>query len=300
MSGFWSTWVIVLLVLNVGLALFLFVWAQIVKIPTEPDGTTGHVWAHGVLRESVRKLPLWWVIYSIIGIVAGLGYFVLFPGFGSFKGVMGWTSAGELQRDTAASEQKLEATLAPLRGMSLGELAVNSTATSIGQRLYLDNCAACHGERALGNTAIGAPNLADADSLYGTDADSVLASIRDGRTGTMPSWSAALGVHGVNEVAAYVLSLSGVKTPEDWRTAGKPRYEAMCVACHGLDGRGNPALGAPDLTDKTWLYGGKFDEVAESVRSGRTGVMPAWGQRLSADEQRLIAAWVLAQGRAKA
>jgi cytochrome c oxidase cbb3-type subunit 3 len=295
MSDFWSAWVIVLLVLNVALVLFLFVWGQIVKVPTEPDGTTGHVWAHGVLREGVRKLPMWWVIYSVIGLVAGIGYFVLYPGFGGYKGVLGWTSAGELQRDTAASEQRLEATLAPLRAASLGDLAENSTATSIGQRLYLDNCAACHGERALGNTVIGAPNLTDADSLYGTDPDSVMASIRDGRTGTMPAWGPALGVHGVNEVTAYVLNFSGIATPPDWRAAGKAGYEAMCVACHGVDGRGNRALGAPDLTDSTWMYGGDFSRVAESIRDGRTGVMPAWGQRLSTDELRLIAAWVFAQ-----
>jgi cytochrome c oxidase cbb3-type subunit 3 len=296
MSGFWSTWVIVLLVLNLALVLFLFVWAQIVKIPTESDGTTGHVWAHGVLRESVRRLPWWWVVYSLIGVVAGIGYLFLYPGFGGFRGALGWTSAGELQRDTAASEQKLEATLAPLRELSLGQLAANSTATSIGHRLYLDNCAACHGDRALGNTAIGAPNLTDAESLYGDEPDTVMASIRDGRTGTMPGWGPVLGVDGVNEVAAYVLGFSGIETPGDWRAAGKARYEAMCVACHGADGRGNRALGAPDLTDRIWLYGGDFARVAESVRDGRTGVMPAWGQRLNTDELRLIAAWVLAQG----
>jgi cytochrome c oxidase cbb3-type subunit 3 len=295
MSGFWSAWVIVLLVLNVGLALFLFVWAQIVKIPTEPDGTTGHVWAHGVLRESVRKLPVWWVIYSLVGIVAGLGYFVLYPGFGGFKGALGWTSAQELQRDTAASERKIESAVAPLRGLSLTELAANSTATSMGQRLYLDNCAACHGERALGNLVIGAPNLTDRDSLYGADPDTIMASIRDGRTGTMPAWGTMLGVDGVKEVAAYVLTFSGIDTPKDWKTAGKARFETMCVACHGANGHGDPKLGAPDLTDGTWQYGGEFARVAESIREGRTGVMPAWGRRLNQDELRLVTAWVLAQ-----
>jgi cytochrome c oxidase cbb3-type subunit 3 len=299
MSSFWSTWVIVLLVLNVVLVLFLFVWGQIVKIPTEPDGTTGHVWAHGVLREGVRPLPWWWVVYSLIGVVGAIVYLILFPGFGGFKGALGWTSVGELQRDTAANEQKLEATLAPLRALSIGQLAANSTATSIGHRLYLDNCAACHGERARGNTALGAPNLTDGDSVHGADPDSVLASIRDGRIGTMPGWGPALGVDGVNQVAAYVLGFSGVATPEDWRAAGKARYETMCVACHGADGRGNRALGAPDLTDKIWLYGGQFDRVAESIREGRTGVMPAWSQRLSTDELRVIAAWVFAQSSEK-
>ena len=288
MSRFWSTWVIVLAGLNIGLAVFLFVWAQIVKIPTEADGTTGHVWAHGVLREGVRKLPWWWVVYSLIGIAGCLGYLYLYRA--------GWSSVADLQRDTAANQQTLEATLAPLRGLSLGQLAANSTATSVGHRLYLDNCAACHGALALGNTALGAPNLTDADSLHGTDPDSVMKSIREGRIGTMPAWGAALGADGVKEVAAYVLGFSGVKTPEDWRAAGKARYEAMCVACHGPDGRGNVTLGAPDLTDKTWLNGGEFNRVAETIRDGRTGVMPAWGKRLNEDELRVIAAWVLAQG----
>jgi cytochrome c oxidase cbb3-type subunit 3 len=112
----------------------------------------------------------------------------------------------------------------------------------------------------------------------------------------MPAWGAALGVQGVKEVAAYVLTFSGIKTPEDWSSAGKARYETMCVACHGADGRGNRSLGAPDLTDRTWLYGGEFEHVAQSIREGRTGVMPAWGQRLNEDELRLITAWVLAQG----
>lgn len=296
MSSFWSSWVIVLVALNVGLAVFLFVWSQIVHIPTEPDGTTGHVWAHGVLREGVRRLPLWWAIYSVIGLAAGIGVFVLYPGFGAFKGTLGWTSTEELQRDTAAAQRKIEASLAPLRGLTLAQLAANPSATSMGERIYLDNCAACHGARALGNIHIGAPNLTDADSLYGTDPDTVMLSIRDGRTGAMPAWGAALGAQGVKEVAAYVLTFSGIKTPQDWATAGKPRYEATCAACHGADGRGNPALGAPNLTDRTWLYGGEFEQVAESIRDGRTGVMPAWGQRLNEDDLRLVAAWVLAQG----
>jgi cytochrome c oxidase cbb3-type subunit III len=297
MSRFWSIWIIVLLVLNLGLALFLFVLAQIVRIPTEPDGTTGHVWAHGVLREGVRKLPFWWVVYSVVALVVGLAYFVLYPGFGGFKGTLGWTSADEWKRDNAATEAKLEAVMQPLRGLSLEELAANPAATSIGHRLYLDNCGACHGTEALGNHVLGAPNLTDADWLYGGDTAAVMASIRDGRNGAMPPWGAALGNDGVNELASYVLSFSGVKAPVDWSAAGKARYEAMCVACHGPDGRGNPALGAPDLTDKTWLYGGAFRNIAESIRNGRNGVMPGWGQRLSEDQLRTIAAWVLAQRR---
>lgn len=297
MSTFWSVWVMFLVTLNLGITLFLFLWGMRLKIPTLADGTTGHVWAHGVLREGVRKLPLWWVLFSASMFLIGFTYLALYPGFGSFKGVLGWTSAGEWQRDNSANNAKLEALIQPLRPLSIEQLAVNPQAAAVGHRLYLDNCAACHGSAALGNQVLGAPDLTDADWLYGGSSDTILASILDGRNGLMPGWGPALGAQGVNEVTSYVLSLSGVKAPEDWVAAGKTRFETLCAACHGVDGRGNPALGAPNLTDDVWLYGSDFASVATSVRDGRSGVMPAWRQRLSDDQVRTIAAWVIAQGR---
>lgn len=296
MSSFWSGWVMFLVTLNLGITLFLFLWGMRVSIPTLPDGTTGHVWAHGVLREGVRKLPLWWVLFSASMFLIGFTYLALYPGFGSFKGVLGWTSTDELQRDTAANNAKLEALIQPLRPLSIEQLAADPEAAATGHRLYLDNCAACHGSEALGNQALGAPNLTDADWLHGGAADTILASVLDGRNGVMPPWGTALGHEGVNEVTSYVLSLGGIKAPEDWVAAGKPRFDTLCAACHGVDGRGNPALGAPNLTDTVWLYGGDFASVAASVRDGRNGVMPAWRQRLSEDQVRVIAAWVVAKG----
>jgi cytochrome c oxidase cbb3-type subunit 3 len=142
---------------------------------------------------------------------------------------------------------------------------------------------------------VGAPNLRDAEWLYGGDSQSILASILDGRQGVMPAWGSALGYDGANEAAAYVLSLSGTDAPKEWVAAGKPRYEAMCVACHGPDGRGNPSLGAPSLVDATWLYGGDFASIATSIRNGRNGAMPAWRQRLGEDRVRTIAAWLMSQ-----
>mgnify|MGYP001042077516 CR=1 FL=1 len=295
MSGFWSGWVKFLVVLNLGITFLLFLAALFVKIPTQADGTTGHVWAHGVLREGVRKLPRWWVLCSSLAFIIGVVYLALYPGFGSFRGALGWTSVGEYERDVAENAEKLEATLVPLRSSSIEQLAEHPQSVAIGHRLYLDNCAACHGADARGNRALGAPDLTDEDALYGNDADTLLASIRDGRSGVMPAWGSALGREGVNEVASYVLSLSGVQAPQDWVDAGKQRFDAMCVACHGVDGRGNPMLGAPDLTDDVWLYGGDFERVAESIRDGRGGEMPAWRGRLSDDEMRMVAAWVVSQ-----
>lgn len=295
MSSFWSGWIKFLVVLNLGITLFLFVWSQRLKIPTQPDGTTGHVWAHGVLRESVRKLPLWWVVFSAGMFVWGFAYLTLYPGFGSFKGTLGWTSADELHRDTVANEAKIEAMLQPMRSRTIEQLASDPRAVAIGGRLYDDNCAGCHGSQGHGNRVVGAPDLTDGDWLYGGDTETIIASILDGRGGVMPGWDGVLGRDGVNEVAAYVLSLSGVKAPADWVAAGKSRFDTLCVACHGVDGRGNQALGAPSLTDNRWLYGDDFASITHSIRHGRSGVMPPWRHRLTEDQARLTAAWVYAQ-----
>jgi cytochrome c oxidase cbb3-type subunit 3 len=297
MSAFWSGWVKFLVVLNLGITFFLFVWAQRVRIPTLPDGTTGHTWAHGVLREGVRTLPRWWVLLSLGMFVVGATYLVLYPGFGNFKGMLDWTSTAELQRATSANEAKLQAANRPLQSLPIAALAEHPNATAQGQRLYLDNCAACHGSAARGNHALGAPDLTDDDWLYGDSSDAIMTSILDGRRGVMPAWSAALGRDGVSAVTAYVLSLGGYSAPQDWTIAGKAHFDAMCVACHGADGRGNAVLGAPNLTDDAWLYGGDFASIAESVRDGRHGVMPAWRDRLDENEARMIAAWLHTQRR---
>jgi cytochrome c oxidase cbb3-type subunit 3 len=285
----------VLACVTAGVGLTLFVWALRMRIPTAEDGTTGHVWAHGVLREAVRPLPWWWIVISLGAFLFGAAYLLLYPGFGNFAGRLGWTSSGEHQRNAAANNVLLEARLAPLRGLSLDELASHIDATRIGHRLYLDNCSACHGPRAMGNHAVGAPNLTDTDWLYGGDSQAILTSILDGRAGVMPPLGGALGENGVNEVAAYVVSLTGTQVPPDWIAAGKVRFDGVCAACHGPDGHGNPALGAPNLVDEAWNYGGNIESVVATVRDGRSGVMPAWRSRLSADEARLITAWILAQ-----
>jgi cytochrome c oxidase cbb3-type subunit III len=293
MSGFWSGWVIFLAVLTIGISVALFIGGMRVKLPTQDDGTTGHDWDG--IREGVRNLPWWWIAYSVIGFLAALGYFVLYGGLGSSSGLLGWSSQEQLRRDVAANEAKLAALTEPWRALTIEQLAGNAAAVSVGHRLYLDNCAACHGNAALGNQALGAPDLTDPEWQYGGGGEAIMASILDGRNGVMPPWGGALDHTGVNEVTAYVLSLGGVQAPQDWIAAGKQRYETLCVSCHGPEGLGNPALGAPNLTDRVWAYGGSFASVAASIRDGRSGVMPAWRSRLNNDQARLIAAWVVRQ-----
>ena len=294
MSPFWSAWVMVLICLNLGITLFLFIWGLRVSIPVQPDGTTGHVWAHGVLRESVRRLPLWWVALSAAVFVIGVAYLALYPGFGGFKGLLGWTSHDELSANTQANEAKLAVTTQPFAGKTIEELAADPVATEIGQRLFIDNCAACHGREAHGNHRLGAPNLADDDSLYGSDAAAIMTSILDGRHGTMPPLAGSFDQQGLDDVANYVLSLSGASHSPTRAAAGKSLF-TLCAACHGADGKGNRAIGAPNLTDTTWLYGSDIESIKAAIRYGRAGVMPAWRARLGEPESRLIGAWVYAQ-----
>lgn len=295
MNAFWSGWVIFLIALNLGVALFLFVFSQRVDVPTEADGTTGHVWAHGALREGVRRLPLWWVVTSAAMFVAAIVYLFLYPALGGYGGLLGWTSAEEHERVSAERAARLEPVLAALGERRIDEIPSGDPAAVVGRRLYLDNCAACHAADATGNTALGAPNLTDGAWLYGGDPDTVVTSILDGRRGVMPAWGDALGHEGVVDVAAYVRQLAGLEAPSEWAAAGKTRFETMCAACHGIDGKGMTALGAPDLTDDDWLYGGDLASVIRSIRDGRSGEMPAWRGRLREDEARAIAAWLYTQ-----
>lgn len=297
MSAFWSAWIMFLVVLNMGITLFLFVWGTRVKIPTLPDGTSGHVWAHGVLREGVRKLPVWWVALSASMFVAAFVYLVLYPGFGSHKGSLGWTAQGELARDTAANQARLDPVLQHFKGRSIEQLATDAEATGMGERLFIDNCAACHGRTAHGNKVLGAPDLSDADWLYGGDGNTIVSSILDGRHGSMPTFLSTFGEDGIEKLANYVLSLSGAPHSNVKAAAGKPLF-GVCSACHGVDGKGNPVLGAPNLTDTTWLYGGDLATIEETIRNGRGGNMPAWRARLDDSDVRLIAAWVYAQSHA--
>ena len=294
MSTFWSVWIMFLVVLNLGITLFLFLWGTRVPIPTQPDGTTGHVWAHGVLREGVRNLPRWWYLMSAGLFAVGFTYLALYPGFGSFRGLLGWTAHGELARAVTANDA-LQAGLAQrLRASTVEQLATDPEVLRVGARIFVDNCAACHGRDARGNQRLGAPNLTDAVTLYGGDGKTILASIEDGRRGAMPAFGGTLDAEAIADLAHYVKSLSG-GVHDEMRAALGKRLFTTCAACHGADGKGNPTLGAPNLTDTTWLYGGDYMRVEETIRDGRNGFMPAWRGRLSEEDTRAVAAFAYAQ-----
>ncbi|MCG3144696.1 MAG: Cbb3-type cytochrome c oxidase subunit CcoP [Gammaproteobacteria bacterium] len=291
MSSGWSWWVIGLIVFNLGVTFLLFLWAPRAKVPVLPDGTTGHVWAHGVLREGMHRLPGWWIVASFAMYFIAFGYLVLYPGFGNHEGALGWTSGRELAAATAANSAKLDPVLQRLAAMSVEAVAGDAQAQRLGARLFVDNCAACHGRDGLGNTRLGAPNLTDADWLYGGTGQDITTSIRGGRTGVMPPWS-TLGEATVKSLAQYVLSLSGQPHDAAGAVSGEPTFKTNCVACHGPQGKGNPLLGAPNLTDDIWLYGGTLAAMETTIRDGRQGHMPAWSPRLSDDDIHVLAGYV--------
>jgi cytochrome c oxidase cbb3-type subunit 3 len=290
MSTGWSLWVMFLVVLNLGITFALFLWAPRAKIPTRPDGTTGHVWAHGTILEGLKNLPRWWIVFSGAMFVSAFIYLFLFPGFGNHKGALGWTSHGELARDVAANEAKLDPLLDRFRLYTVEQLAGDPQARQMGKVLFEDNCAACHQRSGKGNILVGAPNLTDGDWLYGGTGKDITTSIHDGRGGVMPPW-ASLGADNVKNLTQYVLSLSGAPHDAAKATAAQPLF-STCAACHGADGKGNPALGAPNLTDDIWLYGGTPAEIEQTIANGRQGHMPAWSARLSEDQIHVIAAYV--------
>jgi cytochrome c oxidase cbb3-type subunit 3 len=298
MTTGWSLFVIILTVLNIAGCFWLLRWTSKPRTANEKIGggaDTGHVWDQD-LREYNNPLPKWWLWLFYITIAFGVLYLALFPGLGNFAGLKGWTQSGQYALERDAIEARAAQLLAPLAALPVAELVNNEQAMSTAHNLFQQNCAQCHGSD--GGGAKGFPSLADAEWQWGSDADSVVATIAQGRIAAMPAWGQVLGEAGVDEAVAYVQMLSGQPADAALAAAGKARFEQVCAACHGVDGRGNPLLGAPNLTDGVWLYGGDAAALKQTIMNGRNGQMPAWHDKLGEQRVKLLAAYVtkLAQG----
>ena len=289
-SDFWSWWVIVLTVGNILGCWWLIVWTMKKRAGESATGdVTHHTWDEN-LQEYNNPLPRWWLWLFYITLVFGVIYLVLYPGLGKFRGVLGWTAEQHYEKEMAAAQEKYGPIFANYAEQKIPALAANDEAVETGRRLFLNYCATCHGSDARGIT--GFPNLADDDWLYGGDPASIKTSILDGRQGMMPGWQSSLGDEGVKQVTEYVMKISGRQVDEGLAQKGQQKYQQMCVACHGADGKGNQALGAPNLTDDTWLYGGSPGAIRESIARGRQGNMPAHREFLGEDKVHLLAAYV--------
>ncbi len=289
-SSGWSLFVAASTVLGlVFCVLLLIVAARRRVVGAVDDNTTGHVWDED-LRELNNPLPRWWMFLFVITVVFSVLYLFLYPGLGSATGSLNWTSTGQYDNEQAKARAALVPLYARFTAMDEKQLAADTQAMGIGERLFLNNCAACHGSDARGSK--GFPNLTDTDWLWGGSFADIQKTIAEGRNGVMPPMAAAVGGgDDVRNVAQYVLSLSG--SPHDSVAAqlGRSKFTA-CAACHGVDGKGNPAMGAPNLTDKVWLHGWGEETIVAMVNGGKNNMMPAHASRLTPEQVRVLAAYV--------
>ncbi|RZL64589.1 MAG: cytochrome-c oxidase, cbb3-type subunit III [Variovorax sp.] len=288
-SDFWSHYVTILTLASIlGCALLLWLTARS-RGPSHDDNTTGHVWDED-LREMNNPMPRWWMGLFVLTIVFGLGYLVAYPGLGDYQGQLGWSTEGEYATNLAKANTALEPVYARYTTMPAEQVARDAEAMAIGERLFLNNCAQCHGSDARGSK--GFPNLTDNDWLYGGAPATIQETIVHGRMGVMPPQAEAVGSgEDVKNLANYVLSLSG--SPHDSVRAGlgKSKFTA-CAACHGIGGVGNQAMGAPNLTDKVWLHGFGQDAIISIINTGKTNQMPAQQGRLTEAQIHVLASYV--------
>lgn len=287
-SAGWSIYIAVATVAGLVGCLLLLLVASKTK-GSDGSKTSGHVWDED-LKELNNPLPRWWMGLFVLTIVFGGLYLTLYPGLGSAAGVLGWTSAGQLQGE----QDKAAATMVPLyakyAAVPAPELVKDPQAMAIGERLFINNCAPCHGSDAKGSK--GFPNLTDQDWLYGGTPEKIVETITHGRQGVMPPMAAAVGTAAdVSNVAQYVLSLSNSPHNDIAAAAGAAKF-VVCAGCHGPDGKGNQAIGAPNLTDNIWLHGWGEEAVTAMINNGKTNIMPAQDKRLSPEQIHVVGAYV--------
>jgi len=287
MASFWSYWVIILTVVTiVGITWILFANRKREAQPQEK--TTGHV--YDGIEEFDNPLPAWWFYMFAITIVWGIGYLIIYPGMGNFAGLLGWTQINQYEQQVAAAEEKYRDMRDRYLALPVEEIAVDPAVRKMGMRMFANNCAQCHGADAKG--AYGFPNLTDDDWIYGGDAAAIKATLVNGRQAVMPAWGDVIGEKGITDVTQYLLRLNGRDSDMAQADAGETVFKTYCAACHGADGTGNTAMGAPNLTNGVWLYGGSEEQIAQTLRAGRNGMMPAFKDTLSEDKIHILTAYV--------
>jgi cytochrome c oxidase cbb3-type subunit 3 len=287
-SGFWD-WTIALISALSIIACAVFLKTQSVRKVRAENETTGHRWDED-LAEYNNPLPRWWSWLFYITIVFSIVYLILYPGLGSWPGTLGWSQVGQLKEEQQLAEKKFGPLYEKFAAMEIEALTKNPEALAVGQKLFLNNCAQCHASD--GGGSRGFPSLADMEWLWGGTPEAIKTSIAEGRMGVMPPWGQLLGEQGVKNVSHYVRSLSGLTHDSIRAALGKEHFDKNCIACHGPQGKGNPAMGAPDLTDKVWLHGSSEELISQTISRGRVDQMPAHKDKLSAAQIHLLTAYV--------
>ena len=291
MSAGWSTYITLVTVVGIFWCIWLLFSQLKVKVKLDPDGEiadTGHVWDED-LRELNNPLPRWWMWMFLSSCIFSLSYLILYPGLGSYSGVLGYSSDGALMNSMTTANEELKPVYAKYIKMDIEQVGADPKAREMGQRLFLNSCAQCHGSDAGGSK--GFPNLTDGDWLYGGSPENIKTTLINGRNGVMPAYG-HLETAQIADLANYVRSLSGLPADDAKVARGAELFKSNCVACHGVDGKGNIVLGAPNLTDKTWLYGGSEATIVETLTKGRMAMMPSQDKVLSPEKIQLLTAYV--------
>lgn len=288
-SNFWSIFVAAITIVSILACLLLLWFSGKAKAMTASDNTTGHVW-DGDLREMNNPLPRWWTWLFILTVVFSFAYLALYPGLGAYPGKLAWTSTGEYQAEVDKGNAEVAPLYAKFASLKPEDMAKDAQAMAIGERLYMNNCAQCHASDARGNK--GFPNLTDGDWLHGGTPEKIKETLTKGRIGNMPPMAAAVGSSDdVKNLAQYVLSLSGSPHDSLQSALGKSKF-GVCAACHGVDGKGNQALGAPNLTDDVWLHGYGANAIVAMINSGKVNQMPVQGEKLTESQIHVLTSYI--------
>ena len=289
MTEFWNWWVIIIVAINILGCWALLYWTRKIKESEVQDSeTTGHV--YDGIEEYNNPLPRWWLNMFYITLVFGVIYLILYPGLGNFSGFLGWTPQKQLEQEVAAAKQTYQPLFDKYMNIPIEELAKNKQATEMGKRIFVNTCFGCHGSDARGNP--GYPNLTDNDWLWGGQPEQIKSSIVNGRVAAMPAFGEVLSADQIDQLVQYVGQLSGNRVDEKKAALGKTTFETQCFVCHGIDGKGNTAIGAPNLTDNIWLYSGSSSAIAKTIREGRYGEMPAHDKIIGEARSHLVSAYV--------
>ena len=271
--------------------------------------TTGHSWDG--IQELNNPLPRWWLWTLYITIIWGIGYTISYPAWpmikGATTGVIGWSTRGNVAADIAAHKGNNADLVTALLSVEMETLPqnvdLNRYVIARGRSVFTAQCSQCHGSGAAG--AKGYPNLLDNDWLWGGSIDEITYTVRhgirnetdgDARWSQMPAFADVLSDDEIAATVEYLISLSTRMFEQTLATSGALVFAENCVACHGDHAMGNRNLGAPNLADAIWLYGGDQASLTETIENARFGVMPAWGQRLSEEDVRAVSAYVHALG----
>jgi cytochrome c oxidase cbb3-type subunit 3 len=283
-TDFWSGWIAALTLTSLaGLAWFV-ISVYFSKDDSHAPGE-GPSW-DGNLREGSHPAPMWWFWLLFSMMIVSVIYLMLYPGLGSFSGVLKWSQGGRLEQSIEAFQEEFGGSRRLIAEGQLSTLQQDPMIMASARRVYDRNCAVCHGYEAQGQAQMF-PDLRDGAWQWGGSAEQIEQTIRQGRNAAMVGWGPVLGDDGVKNVVAYLAVLG---TDSGDGHAGQAQYNQFCVACHGVGGDGNPQLGAPSLVDAEWLYGNSEEVLIESVSKGRAGEMPAFGNRLDDTQIRMLVA----------